>query len=371
MKSLGSKTLETNRLILHKTEEKDLKELWNILLLEEISKYYLTSKISDNWEEEKKWQYKKLERASLDTTYIWTIELKEEHTVIGQISIQDTEKEEVKDIGWFLDPMMQRKGYAYEAALEVLKYMFLEVEIKKIDTSAAIPNKPSWHLMEKLGFKRLKDLKQVKYTLLEDKIDCYHYVLKKEDFLKELFRKESLYISLDIDKDPYIKHITDDPILNITGESGSGKTEACKKYKQDENCIVIDTDQVFKEKEKDKQNQEVYDYLKKKYQVIPNLIEQFDQIYLDILEYAKTKNKFIIIDSAQFRNIKDVNILKGDIIVLRTSINTCFDRCIKRYQEKNKNASFEEISAYTARKKEMYKWYQKINELLDRLDHME
>ena len=50
MNQLGSKTLETDRLILHKTEEQDLKELWNILLLEEVSKYYLTSKINEDWE---------------------------------------------------------------------------------------------------------------------------------------------------------------------------------------------------------------------------------------------------------------------------------------------------------------------------------
>ena len=370
MKKLGSKTLETNRLILHKTEEKDLKELWNILLLEEVSKYYLTTKIHEDWDEEKKWQYKKLERSSLKDTYTWTIELKEDHTVIGQISIQDTEDEDIKDIGWFIDPVYQKKGYAFEAALEILKYIFLEVEIKTIDTCAAIQNKSSWSLMEKLGFKRQKDYKKVKYTLLKEEVDCYHYVLTKEDFLKELFRKESLYITEDIDKDPYIKHISDDPIMNITGESGSGKSYACEKYKLDDNYIVIDTDQVFGNEEKDENNKEFYDFLIKKYDKLPDLIESFDQIYLDILEYAKTKNKVIIIDSAQYRNIKDVSILKGDMIVLRTCINTCFDRCIKRYEEQHKNASFEELSSYTARKKGMYAWYKAINELLDKLDHM-
>ena len=70
MNNLGSKTLETERLILRKTEEKDLKPLWEILLKEDVSKYYLTSKMNQNWEEEKKWQYKKLERASAPDT-LW------------------------------------------------------------------------------------------------------------------------------------------------------------------------------------------------------------------------------------------------------------------------------------------------------------
>lgn len=53
MNLLWSKTLETERLLLHKTEEKDLKELWEILLIEDVSKYYLTTKINYNWEDEK------------------------------------------------------------------------------------------------------------------------------------------------------------------------------------------------------------------------------------------------------------------------------------------------------------------------------
>ena len=44
MKYLGSKTLETKRLILHKTEEKDLKELWNILCIDCVNKYYFISR---------------------------------------------------------------------------------------------------------------------------------------------------------------------------------------------------------------------------------------------------------------------------------------------------------------------------------------
>ena len=111
MNNLGSKTLETSRLILHKTEEKDLKELWNLLRMKEVSNYYLTTIIKEDWEEEKKWQYQKLERASQNTTYTWTIERKYDSSIIGQISIQDTEKEDIKDIGWFLDPCMQKKGY--------------------------------------------------------------------------------------------------------------------------------------------------------------------------------------------------------------------------------------------------------------------
>ncbi|MBR3210776.1 MAG: GNAT family N-acetyltransferase [Bacilli bacterium] len=185
MKFLGSKTIETERLILHKTEETDLKKLWSILLLEEVSKYYLTAKINTDWEKEKIWQMKKLQKASNLDTFIWTIELKDSKDVIGQISLHPTDKDNIMDIGWFLDPSFHKKGYAYEAALNVLKYMFLECDLEKIETCVCKKNPNSYHLMEKLGFERQDTTRMIKYTLLDTEEECFNYDLTKEDFIKK------------------------------------------------------------------------------------------------------------------------------------------------------------------------------------------
>ena len=373
MKLLGSKTIETERLILHKTEEKDLKEIWNILCIEEVSKYYLTSKINYDWEEEKKWQYKKLEEASNNDIFRWTIELKDTNEIIGQISVQESSEENIsiRDIGWFIEPSYQKKGYAYEAALEVLKYMFLEVEIEKIETSAAIVNPCSWKLMEKLGFKRKNTTHYIKYTLLDEEVEAYEYVLTKIDFLKEIFRKEELYITKDIDKDPYIKHISDDLVLNITGESGSGKTTATEKYINDPTCCVIDTDLLFSTRTDVSEDiLKLREYLINKYNELPDLIMNFDSIYKDILNYFKDDYRFLIIDSSQYRNVKDLSILKGDIIIIRTCINNCYNRCIKRFDIRKPNASFDERANYCEKKKKMYVWYHSLNSFLDKLDRM-
>lgn len=192
MKLLWSKTLETERLLLHKTGEEDLKKLWEILCIEDVSKYYLTTKINYNWEDEKKWQYKKLEESANLDVFRWTIELKDTNEVIGQIDI--TEKsgfndEEIRGIGWFIDPKFQKMWYAYEAAYEILKYLFLEVSIKSIKTLAAISNHSSWKLMEKLWFKRLNGTKFVKYTLLDREIEVYRYELTRENFIENNFNK--------------------------------------------------------------------------------------------------------------------------------------------------------------------------------------
>lgn len=371
MRYLGSKTLETERLLLHKTEEKDLKVLWNILLIKEVSIYYLTSKINKDWEEEKKWQYKKLEKANNPDTFIWTIELKDNNVVIGQISLHPTDKDSVMDIGWFIDLEYQKKGYAFEAAQEVLKYMFIECELERIETCCCKKNSSSFSLMERLGFKRQKTTREIKYTLLEKEEECYDYTLVKNDFLKEYFRRDKLYITLDIDKDPYIKHISDDLIVNITGESGSGKTTLTETYMDDEACIVIDTDHVFGKEHKNSYEEELYKYLINKYKELPDLCMNFDEIYKDILNCFKDRNKTIIIDSAQYRNMKDLSLLKGDIMVLRTCINNCYNRCLKRYESLHEDASLEEIAKYSEHKKKIYKWYHLLNHFLDRLDRGE
>ena len=61
-----SKSLITHTLgsLTHKTEEKDLKELWSILCLDEVNKYYLIAPLNYDWEKEKVFQYKKLKNTS-------------------------------------------------------------------------------------------------------------------------------------------------------------------------------------------------------------------------------------------------------------------------------------------------------------------
>ena len=192
MNLLWSKTLETERLILHKTEEKDLKELWEILCIKDVSKYYLTTKLNDNWEDEREWQYKKLQESSNNDVFRRTIEIKDSNRVIWQITVpQESNSNDIRirDIGWFINPAFQKKWYAYEAAIEIIKYMFGEVGIKLIRTTSAINNRNSWKLMEKLGFQRMNQTKFMKYTLINKNVEAYQYELNKEGFTKNVLKK--------------------------------------------------------------------------------------------------------------------------------------------------------------------------------------
>lgn len=81
--------------------------------------------------------------------------------------------------------------------------------------------------------------KKTPYQIINDKVNKDNI----DEVLNEI--KSELLISINTDKEPYIKNITSDKVINITGESGSGKSYYTDKYHNDNNYIVIDTDLIF------------------------------------------------------------------------------------------------------------------------------
>lgn len=191
MKYIGSNVLESENLILRPTQEEDLKVIWNILCDIDVAKYYLVGKFHYDWEQEKKWQYKKLERALDKDVFQWSIILKSNNECIGQISCQKSYDEKgnqnvdsIRDVGWFLNSCYHSMGLGTEAAKLMLNYMFNEVGIEKIETCAAIDNPASWKIMEKLGFNRTNKTKMVKYTIQTEKVECFCYEITKDEYLR-------------------------------------------------------------------------------------------------------------------------------------------------------------------------------------------
>lgn len=183
--------------------------------------------------------------------------------------------------------------------------------------------------------------------------------------------KSDILISLFIDKEPYIKKITDDKIVNLTGQSGSGKTTYALNNFSDDKYLIIDTDDIFNDERFKKSkgiNKELGLYFREKYNQLPNCGDDFDLIYKEILDYCKRYDKTIVIDCAQFHCIKNINLLKGKIIIIRTDIDTCYKRCIERFKLNNPSATVEEIEKYSEKKEPLYKWYKYSNEFIRKID---
>ena len=180
-----------------------------------------------------------------------------------------------------------------------------------------------------------------------------------------------ILIDLNIDKEPYTKELTKDKIINLTGQSGSGKSFYAKQLFNTDEYLVIDTDEVFGRYEKSTgYNRKLGMYFRNKYSQLPSLFEDFDLIYNEILNYFKDTNKTIIIDSAQYRNINDISLLKGKLIVMRTSIDKCYQRCIDRWKSLNKDYTEEELKKYSDKKLGMYSWYKDINKFTIKVESL-
>lgn len=269
---------------------------------------------------------------------------------------------------------------------------------RKIDDDLAlhfynISNIPEKSYYKALGAVAIMGYEKTALSILRDKVneDNIDEVLEewndftsKKDrcFSNELVKyiKEALYeikdkrlITHHLNRSIYEKTISNDKIINITGESGSGKSTYTKEYLNNDNYIVIDTDEITRDTNTSNKNCiEFRKYLKKKYKDnIPNIISEFATIYKDILEYYKDVNKILVIDSAQFRNLRaeELTMLKGKIIILRTSVDECYKRVIDRWKKINENYNEDDLIKYQNKKLGMYKWYKSLNEFIKNIDN--
>ena len=157
----------------------------------------------------------------------------------------------------------------------------------------------------------------------------------------------------------------------MTGQSGSGKTTYARENFNNDEYLIVDTDEFLSDEAFSKSNginKELGDFFRKKYNTLPNCGENFDLIYTEILDFCKKYDKTIVIDCAQFHCIKDINLLKGKIIVIRTSIDNCYERTIERYKKKNKKYTEEELNKFKERKKAIYRWYKYTNKFIEKID---
>lgn len=153
MKCIGTKELETERLLLRKVKVEDAPIAYsNWCSNEKVAKYTLwkkhknveeTIKLFKIWEED----YNDLK------TFRWIVELKENHDLIGTI---DSPSKKFIDfgtieIGYCYGEKYWNKGYATEALKAVIKYLFEECDAYIIFADHLENNPASGKVMQKSG----------------------------------------------------------------------------------------------------------------------------------------------------------------------------------------------------------------------------
>ena len=192
MKFLGSKVIETDRLILRPQTMDEQKYLWSVLMIPEVNRYYLTvpkkfaEKLKD-WSKQEGFYMEDMKHSNDPDIFKWSIFLKDTGECIGRVSCHEAKDEGydidnsgIRGVGWFIDPKYKGHGYGREAAFAMMDYMFDECEIDEIKTGAAIVNPASWMIMERYGFIRSDETKFVEYTFVDEPVEDYQYSLTRE-----------------------------------------------------------------------------------------------------------------------------------------------------------------------------------------------
>ena len=201
------------------------------------------------------------------------------------------------------------------------------------------------------------------YFLKNNDEKLYNFFLTIKDNLIDLF----------VDKNPLIIKISNDKIINVTGESGSGKSTYVKNNFNNDNYEIIETDVLFNEKYTDNPLlNEIRNDIFKKYsdEHFPsgyNLqinFNHFNECLKIILKHTENINKTIVIDSGQFRHLKDYNLLKGELIIIRTSINESFNRACSRFLKTHNNPTEKDILLHKMKKYTSFELYKKFNTLI-------
>jgi [ribosomal protein S5]-alanine N-acetyltransferase len=151
---MGFPILETERLHLIDITQNHANCLFEILSLDEVTKYYGTDTFT-SIEEAKKlidmFQKNYYEKRSIR----WGIILKENNKFIGTVGLNGLQlKNKKAEIVYEIHPSYWRKSYTTEAIREVLRYSYVELKLNRIGAVVYLENEASSKLLEKLGFSK-------------------------------------------------------------------------------------------------------------------------------------------------------------------------------------------------------------------------
>lgn len=182
----GTKTLESERLILRKLKIDDATNMYNNWASDnEVSKY-LPWNTHKNIEETKKILNMWIAEYKEDNIYNWGIEVKNNSELIGTITVMHIDERcQIAEIGYCIGKNYWGKGYINEANDIVIKYLFDEIGINRIQAKHHLNNVNSGKVLEKSGFKFEGILRDYDIDNNGNYVDVKMYSIIKRDYKKD------------------------------------------------------------------------------------------------------------------------------------------------------------------------------------------
>jgi len=154
MKNLGTKRIETKRLILRKFELTDADDMYKNWASDDKVTKFLTWPTHKDIEISRKVVEMWVKDYSEDNNYQWCIELKSIGEAIGSIGVVDyKENIEAVEIGYCIGSKYWGMGITTEALKALIEFFFEEVGVNRIEARHDPVNANSGKVMQKCGLK--------------------------------------------------------------------------------------------------------------------------------------------------------------------------------------------------------------------------
>jgi len=186
MEHLGTKELETKRLLLRKFTLNDVDAVFKNWVNDNDVTKFLTWKTHNNKEITKNILEDWIQKYTENNFYLWAIVLKEINEPIGTISIvRSSDKIKMVEFGYCIGKSWWKKGITSEALNECIKYFFEEVGINRIEAKFVKENENSGKVMIKCGM-TYEGLMRQDHLCNYGLSDTKHYAILAEDYFTKM-----------------------------------------------------------------------------------------------------------------------------------------------------------------------------------------
>ena len=181
MNNLGIKRLETERLILRKYELGDEVGVFKNWACDLETNKYVSWNVHEDCVDTLEYVESCIEKVE-NGGYHWVVELKDNHELIGDISIINLDrKNSWCELGYCYGSKFWGNGYATEALKAVIDYLLNIIDIHLIEARHHSNNPASGRVMEKAGMKYEATLKDRRTDKITHKyVDLIIYSITKD-----------------------------------------------------------------------------------------------------------------------------------------------------------------------------------------------
>jgi len=177
-------TLMTDRTLVRPFKPNDWPDLYEYLIIPE------TTTFEPEYPSDKD-GCKRLASMFADSDEFWAVCLKDGGKVIGHIHCGLKEPKQFGNwnLGFVFHPSYQGKGYACESSLAVMRYAFQTLQVRRFESGCNVDNPRSWHLLERLGFRREAHHIKADYIRKDPNnnpifVDSFVYAILRDEWLE-------------------------------------------------------------------------------------------------------------------------------------------------------------------------------------------